>query len=115
MCKVECPYCGKEFEVDYGEYWNELFVDDSFQYECPECEKIINLTPHISIDFDVEKCECQLENHEWQPTNTNPKAWTQMRCIHCGEEREPTEEEKVKYGIPSKEEYLESLRQQTKE
>jgi hypothetical protein len=35
---------------------------------------------------------------------------TKMRCIHCGEERNPTDEEKIEYNIPSVESYFKELR-----
>ena len=112
--EMTCPYCQKTIDLDFTDDWSYMEDEQVFQKECPECGMVLNVTPHINIDFDLDKCECQGENHVWKPTTTSPKCMTRMCCVHCGEEREPTIEERVEYGIPSVEEFLESLRAETK-
>ena len=105
--KITCPYCGQQFEPDLE--YVDVFSEEKFQQQCPHCENVVNLTPSVTIDFDVDKCACQLENHEWKLQTCFPQAFAKMECIHCGMEREPTEEERLANNMPSKKEYLESL------
>lgn len=109
----KCPYCGKELDLSWDglEY---VSIDDCinermFQYECPHCEKVLNITPSVIFDFEVEKCECQGEDHVWKLTSCSPRCMAKMRCIHCGEERELTEEERKEFGIETVAEYFEKL------
>ena len=107
--KLECPYCGKEIDPDFTDDWDYIYDEELFQKECPECGMVLNVTPHISIDFELEKCECQGENHVWELTKTDPKCCARMYCVHCGEERVLTPEEKIRYNIPSVSDYLMEL------
>lgn len=109
--KYECPYCGGEFEITSDDYENvDLYEEESFHMECPHCEHLLNIIPSVQIDFEIEKCDCNGIDHEWKPTMTSPKCMTKMRCIHCGAERYPTDEEKIEYNIPSVESYFKELR-----
>lgn len=104
--KVTCPYCNKEFDYDTFDCGMDYFVNEKqFTTDCPHCEMVMLITPKMHLELETEKCDCQGENHEWQPTNTHPKCFAKMECIHCHEERNPTPEEKIKYNIPSVEEY----------
>ena len=110
---VTCPYCGYDFDISPDDYENvNIYEEETFHIECPNCEHLLNVIPSVMIDFDVEKCDCNGVNHEWKPTTTIPKCMTKMRCIHCGDERNPTDEEKIKYNIPSVESYFRELREQ---
>ena len=110
--ELKCPYCGKEIDLDFTDH--NLYDEETFQMECPECEMIINVTPSVSIDIKLDKCDCQLENHEWQPSITNPRCMTEMVCKHCGERRKPTDEEKTKYNIPSVDDFIKELESENK-
>ena len=112
--EYECPYCGELIRID-SDYLEGVTIDDiaeskTFQRECPNCEMLLNITPSMTIDFEVEKCECQGEHHVWKLTNTIPRCMSKMYCIHCGDERELTEDERKEYGIETVAEYLESLK-----
>lgn len=108
-----CPYCGHEFddedgELDYNDGATNFIV-------CPECEKEFIAYTNVSISYDCVECPCHNGGeHEWEPTHTAPRHFTRMCCKFCGEEREPTEEERIKYNIPPKEEYFKQLNEKKK-
>lgn len=108
MYKIECPYCGKTFEVD-GEKLNLRDEEDSVVV-CRVCKRQFIATTNIEITFDTHKADCLNDgNHDWQPVPTSHRAFTLMRCTMCGEEREPTPEERERYDIPSRREYFDEL------
>lgn len=110
MSKVTCPYCNKEFEVDTEIFEHDVEVYDVMeQQECPECGKFVNITRSVRVSYEAEECPCQTENHDWEMSETYPPYLTYFRCIHCGTERKPTEEERREYNIPTKEEYFKQL------
>jgi hypothetical protein len=96
---VKCPYC-KE--------WQEINHDDGYGYSeselhqqwCGKCSKNFVYTTSISFYYSAEQADClNGAEHNWNPTNTIPKEFTRMECSMCGEERRPTEEEKITLGI----------------
>jgi uncharacterized protein YlaI len=106
---VECPYCEKEVEIDTDDGFG-LDENELHQYECPHCEKWFVFETCISVDHYAHPADCLNEGvHTWKPVVTAPKAYTQMRCKICGEEREPTEQERLEHGIPTIEEYRKEL------
>ena len=110
MSKVTCPYCGKEFEVDWELFdYSDGFEDVTNQQECPQCGKYVNITRSIIIDYEAEECPCQMEDHQWVPYKTHPICFTRMHCIHCGLERQLTEKERFEHGIPTVDEYRKQL------
>lgn len=109
MYNLECPYCHKEIRLDFTDDGYYIENEELFQKECPECEMLLNVYPTIRVDFELEKCVCQGENHVWQPTITSPHCMTEMECIYCGKRRKPTDEEKAKYDIPSVESFIEEM------
>lgn len=90
---LECPYCEKELEVCH---------DDGFGYaegvkhqmECDGCGKHFVFETSISFYYEPEKADCLNDgNHDWKPSRTYPKEFTQMECFMCGETRKPNDEE----------------------
>ena len=110
---VKCPYCKEEFEVDSVEYRELILIEENFTVDCPHCDKVVIVEPHVTITLPGKECKCQLENHEWIPTVTLPKCFTEMECIHCGARRPLTDEEKTEHNIPSVKEYLDFLNKDT--
>jgi len=110
MDKVTCPYCGKEFEVNPEIYEYDNSADDvTEQQQCPECEKFVNITRSVIIQYEADVCPCQMENHDWELSKTSPPCMSVMRCIHCGTERNLTDAERREYNIPTHKEYLKYL------
>lgn len=106
MSTVECPYCNHEFEPDSF----DSSTEDRQRCECPECGDAFALTVRIIYVFEASPAHCMnTDNHDWEPTVSWPKALTKMECCHCGEVREPTEQERNRYSIPSKQEYFDQL------
>ena len=104
--KAICPYCGKEVYIENDA---SPFNGDLYTEECSNCGKIFSYTVRVVTEIDTYKCECQLEGHKWELSNTFPKCFSTMYCPECGERRSLTEEEKKKYNIPSREEYFRTL------
>ena len=111
MYKIECPYCGKTTEVSCENL--DLRDGEDSIVECRNCRRRFVATTDIEITFDTRKADCLNDGqHDWQPTTTSHRAFTRMRCSKCGEEREPTPEEKEQYNIPSRQEYFADLKRQ---
>ena len=101
--KVKCPYCGYEFEPE-SHYEND---DESNIEECPNCEHSFVCWQETNISFSAEKADClNGGKHDWKPIPTYPKCATLMRCTKCHQERKPTDEEMIKYHIPTYKEYF---------
>lgn len=111
MKDCECPYCGSEIEIchDDGYGYEE---DHTYKQECYNCGKTFTYTTSISFSYDTAKADCLNEGgkHIWKPTRTFPRCATRMCCTTCDEMRDPTEEEKKTYAIPSYKEYLDSFK-----
>ena len=102
MSDINCPYCdaGQEINHDDGYGYEE---DEVHQQQCGKCDKYFTFTTSISYYYEAEKADCLNDGeHDYNPTITNPKEYTKMRCTMCDEERWPTQEEKDKYNIPEK-------------
>lgn len=106
MEDIRCPYCDKPQEIihDDGYGYEENTMHEQ---ECGDCGKTFGFTTSISFYYEGHKVDCKNGGeHDWKPTRTYPKCFTKMECKICWEERPPTEEEKVKYEIPSYDEEL---------
>ena len=99
---IDCPYCDSPQEINHydgGGYEENV----THQQECDECGKTFVFTTSISFNYYPEKADClNGAEHDWKPTQIWPKYFTMMRCYDCDEEREPTEEERIKFDIPLK-------------
>jgi DNA-directed RNA polymerase subunit RPC12/RpoP len=99
MNDVNCPYCGHEIIVcnDDGFGTDE---NETYQMECPNCEKnfVLNCFIHISYDAYVADCLNDGE-HDWKLTHTSPRELSRMRCTMCAEERRLTPDEKIEHNI----------------
>jgi hypothetical protein len=93
MSDVNCPYCNAELDINH---------DDGRGYEegvkhieyCGKCEKEFVYQTSIIFHYDVEKADClNGSEHDYKPTNTYPKEYTDMECVMCGKRRSPTEQE----------------------
>ena len=105
MSKEKCPYCGEEIEVDIENPEDEMLT----QIECSNCGKVVNVKVSIIINYDLSECKCQGENHEWELTTAHPRCATEWYCVHCGETKPLTDDDRKKYGIPTRAEYFKSL------
>ena len=108
MYEIECPYCGEINEYDD----EELQFEDEAEFEllCPNCDKYFIAQTSICVNFEPKAADClNTGEHKWKPTITVPRAFTRMRCECCGQEREPTEDERKQYEIPSRADYIREL------
>jgi len=91
MKDVECPYCGKEQEINHddGYGYNE---SETFEQECSACDKIFTFTTSVSFYYDVKKVPCKNGDgeHRWIDKVGCPKEAFIGRqyCDVCDEERD---------------------------
>lgn len=90
---VNCPYCGAGQEINHDDDYG-FIEDEIFNQDCSKCGKTFIYRTFITLDYEANKADClNGEPHNYKPTNTFPKEYTQMRCDMCGDERRPTEYE----------------------
>ena len=93
MYDLECPYCGKEQNVDHDD-GNGYSEDEIHQQKCIECKKTFVFTTGIIYVYSPEKADCLNGGmHKWKSSSTFPKEASRMFCEYCGEERQPTKAE----------------------
>lgn len=108
--ELECPYCEHEFDINHDDGFGYK-EDITEEIQCPECEKYFVFTASITWHYEAYKADClNGSEHDYQLTRTIPKAFSKMRCTMCDKERELTEDERVRYCIPTKDEYTKSLK-----
>jgi hypothetical protein len=99
---IECPYCEKGLEICH---------DDGFGYqegvkhqmECSHCQKSFVFETEIIFYYEAQKADCLNDgNHDYQLTYTFPKEFSKMECSMCGDKREMTENERLKFNIGTK-------------
>jgi len=109
MSDINCPYCDVELEINH---------DDGAGYEedvreemcCYSCEKQFVFSTSVSYHYEAEKADCLNDKeHQFEITHTSPKVFSRMRCNDCDIEREPTEKERIKYKLGTREDYFASL------
>ena len=100
MGDVWCPYCDSMEEINHDDGYG-YSEDRTYSQECSSCDKTFTYSTSIMYHYDVDKAPClNGEDHKWGITMTIPRFFCKMRCEWCDEERELTEDEKVKHDIP---------------
>jgi len=99
MKDIECPYCGEENEVNHddgGNYEENVF----HQMECVNCEKTFAFTAMLIFHYTPYKADClNGAPHAYKFRRSYPSDFSKMKCKNCGEERELTGEERIKFKI----------------
>ena len=92
---AQCPYCRESLYIDFRNKDEELFENELYIEECPNCGKRFAFEIYISYDCDTYKADCQNEGgeHNWEITKTYPVVASEMVCSMCGERRSLTIEE----------------------
>lgn len=107
---LNCPYCDEGLEVCH---------DDGFGYEentkhemsCDSCGKEFVFTTSIMYLYEPEQADCLNDGkHDYKCSKTYPPEFSTMICTMCDDKRELTEEERVKFGIGTKDSYFHNLR-----
>ncbi len=107
---INCPYCDAELNINHDD-GNGYTEDEIHEMQCKECEKNFVFGTSIIYHYSPHKADClNGEDHKYELTHTSPKAFSKMRCEDCEEERELTEKERIKFEIPTREEYFEDLK-----
>lgn len=113
MQEIKCPYCEKNIEIDHDEGYG-YEEDVVHQQTCHLCDNTFTYITYIIYHYYPEKAECLNDGeHDFKLTQTYPRCCAKMRCSMCDEEREPTPDEKMKFKIPSWDEYVKSLNNKT--
>ncbi len=90
---IECPYCNKSQEINHDDGYGYQ-EDEIYQQECDNCGKTFTYTTSIVYYYEASKADCLNDaDHQWERTHTYPKKFTKMKCVMCGERRNPTPEE----------------------
>lgn len=103
---VKCPYCGYEFDISD---LDRIEDEERFQSECPQCDKVINVTVSVYVQLDASECPCQLENHKYRLQHVYPKCLAKWECESCGATKELTDAQRNRLGIETVKEYLKGL------
>jgi len=91
---VKCPYCGEWQEINHDDGYGE---GETFEQECADCEKNFVYTTAIIFYYDAKKADClNGADHNYEPTRTYPKKYTEMKCVDCGYRRSCSDEEMEK-------------------
>lgn len=90
---VSRPYCGVPQDINHDDGYGYR-EDVRHEQQCHSCDKIFVYTTSISFYYEAEKADClNGSEHNFQPTRTYPKEYSQMKCTICDTERECTKEE----------------------
>lgn len=66
MDTVECPYCGKESEINHEDGYGYR-EDMTYNQECEHCEKTFIYTTSISYYYEADKAPClNGGEHKWR-------------------------------------------------
>lgn len=93
MSDIECPYCGQESEIDYGDGhgYEESILHET---DCSMCEKTFVFTTSIIFHHESYRADClNGSDHKWKRSITIPINCTKMNCEDCDESRQLTEKE----------------------
>jgi len=86
---VECPYCGKEQEINHDDGYG-YDENETFEQECYHCDKVFIYYTSISFYYDVMKAACKNGGeHQWKDDNGYPKEYFigKQHCTVCDERR----------------------------
>ena len=107
---LECPYCEKELDVNHDDGFG---YDENMKHEmeCDHCGKRFVFQTSISYYYESEKADCLNDGkHDYVLSKTYPIEFSTMVCTMCDKERDLTEEERIRFGIGSKESYIVTLK-----
>ena len=99
MKDVECPYCGKDLEINHDDGYG-YEESEVHEQECCFCEKTFHYWTTISFDHSAEKAPCKNgEPHNWVDVKGCPKGYYEnlARCSYCQEERK--KDDSLKYDF----------------
>ena len=86
---VECPYCGKEQEINHDDGYG---YDEGTMHrqECADCGKNFAYETTIDVSHEAFAAPCidGDAEHDWEETGTIPRCFRKLRCSVCGEEKE---------------------------
>lgn len=90
---IECPYCGEGQDINHDDGYGYK-EDYKHQQLCYDCNRTFVFTTSIHYYYEADKADClQSGVHEFVPTKTFPREYTEMQCSMCDETRPCTPEE----------------------
>lgn len=85
MNDAECPYCGKDQEINHDDGYG-YEEDELHSQECGDCGKRFTFWTSISFHYSTQKADCLNDApHDYQLTKTYPPEYAKMRCTVCQE------------------------------
>jgi hypothetical protein len=98
---VECPYCGEGQDINHddGQGYAE---DQTHTQTCSDCDKEFVFTTYVTFHYTPSKADClNGSDHDYKPTVTVPREYTEMQCTMCDETRPCTPEEMARLLTPA--------------
>lgn len=96
---IKCPYCKKDLDIDHDDGYG-YEEDIKYQQECEYCKKQFIFETSIVYYYDAMKADCLNDgDHNYKITTTWPKEFSKMQCTMCGDIRDLTDDERIKYKI----------------
>lgn len=109
MNDTNCPYCDAEIEINHDDGYG-YEEDVTYEQTCSGCNSTFVFYTSIIFHYEPYKADCLNDgNHEYKKTHTIPEEYSIMRCTTCDNEREMTEEERISFGIGTKQSYIDKL------
>lgn len=89
MSDVECPYCGKDQEINHDDGYG-YEEGRTYEQQCADCEKYFAYTTSISFYYDATKADClngaehrwNKPRMQWLDERKNQELWSR-RCKDC--------------------------------
>lgn len=107
---IDCPYCDAGLNINHDDGFG-YEEDVKHQMECDNCGKNFVFTTSISFYYEAEKADClNGKKHNYELTHTFPKEFSKMRCVFCDDEREPTDKERIDFGLGTKKSYFDKFK-----
>lgn len=87
MFDIECPYCGKELDIDHDGGYGYA-EDQIHRQECLHCEKYFVYTTQVSFNYNAKRAECLNDgNHKFEKINSFSLEFSRYKCADCGEQK----------------------------
>ena len=106
---VNCPYCDAEVTINHDDGYG-YSENEKHEQQCDNCKKYFSYTTSILISHHAEKADCLNDGvHQYELSTTSPREFSHMECSTCGDSRELTDEERIKFSIGTKEDYFNKI------
>lgn len=87
MYDAECPYCGKEVEINHDDGYG-YEENKTYEQECCHCGKTFAYTTAVSFYHELYEAPCMNGGeHKWKQMHGAPTGYFEnlQRCEYCDE------------------------------